>query len=905
MDDRQEKVEPTALSFLRLRPSADDEYTWALAEQLLVALSPRQPLAFEVIGRHAGVALQVAGASEDIGAALRQTCAHYSLAEVSEDTDLLSNAANRIRYARGYCLRDSHLFTIKITQPVEPYSALLGALDGLAEDEIACLQILFVPVRHDWATNILNLSRDPWDPTKSPFIDLPQLPKVAEQKVAKPLFAVTLRLAASSRDLVDRLETSFLSQYGSQENGFLHVDRNYPLESILGRLTNNRGMVLNAAELAVLAHIPSPKAVPDNLEVAVTSASPPELATEDTLVNLGTNRHRGVEQQVGIPGRWLTRHVATFGATGYGKTTLLKRFLSIVEKGYGLAFLDPAGDAASEFLDLIPEGRVKDVVYFNPGDRQFPPSLNVLKSSHREAEMLVAELMVALKRIFQGHAEFGPRMEWIARQGLNTLVASEGEKTLRDLPRLLADEAYREEVLKTVKDPDLQWFWRSRAPFNASVIDPILNRLSAFLDRPSIRNIVSQSNLIDFDEILQQGKIFICNLAKGVLGEEHAALLGSFILSKLQLATMARAELPPSERRLFVIVVDEFQNYASPSSDSASIQSFLSEARKFGVALVTATQFTSQLDRDVTTAIFGNVGTLICLRSGVVDAQVLQRELGVFTADDLLNLETGQALVRMGRASSAFNVVIAPPVSPKQSFKDQIIQLSRERYCRPRLQVEQAIQQPPQPKRDSEQVAQSSLEPDEAAFLGRAAAQPEEAVTALSRALGFGSFRAARVRDALEKRGLVVEVDTRLGEKGKRAKYVVPTMKGYQALGQKPPRGRGGPVHRYFMEVIARWGRDKGYQADTEHHLDGGAWVDVHLERDGKTIAVEVAITSTPERELNGAETRLAAGYSRVVVFFLDDDVFESCRGLLEKRFPEQERTKVTLGKLSEFHKVI
>ena len=156
----------------------------------------------------------------------------------------------------------------------------------------------------------------------------------------------------------------------------------------------------------------------------------------------------------------------------------------------GFAFLDPAGDAAEEILQLIPEHRIGDILYFNPGDREYPPALNVLESSEQEHEMLAAELMIGLKRIFHGHAEFGPRMEWITRQAIRTLLASDGEKTLRDVPRLLSDENYREGVLKTVGDPDLLWFWKTRAPFPASVIDPILNRLSAFLDRPTIRNIV-------------------------------------------------------------------------------------------------------------------------------------------------------------------------------------------------------------------------------------------------------------------------------------------------------------------------------------------------------------------------------------------------------------------------------
>lgn len=207
--------------------------------------------------------------------------------------------------------------------------------------------------------------------------------------------------------------------------------------------------------------------------------------------------------------------------------------------------------------------------------------------------------------------------------------------------------------------------------FPPSYIDPILNRLSAFLDRPTIRNIVSQPNRIDFHRIL------ICNLSKGLLGEDAACLLGSFILSKLQLATMARVELAPEERELFLIIVDEFQNYADRSSDSTAIRSFLTEARQLRVSLVTVTQYLSQLDREVTTAILGDAGTLVFLRLGIVDAQLLEREAGGFETKDLLNLDIGQAIVRMGKAESAFNVAIPEVTSPPHSFREKIIENCR------------------------------------------------------------------------------------------------------------------------------------------------------------------------------------------------------------------------------------
>jgi hypothetical protein len=471
----------------------------------------------------------------------------------------------------------------------------------------------------------------------------------------------------------------------------------------------------------------------------------------------------------------------------------------------GLAFLDPAGDTAEQFLRLIPERKVHDVIYFNPGDRQHPPALNVLEASdQREKEMLASELLTSLKRLFRGSAEFGPRMEWILRMAIRTLILSEGQKTLRDIPRLLSDKDYRNNVLGSVSDPDILDFWnRVFSHFPASAVDPILNRLSHFLDDPIVRNVVCQPNLIDFHEILREGKILICNLSKGILGEEAATLLGSFILSRLQLAAMARAEIPPEERRLFPIIVDEFQNYGGVGSDTSSIRSFLSEARKYRVPLVLATQFLSQLDRDVATAIFGNAGTLIALRCGVVDAQVLQRELGDFTTEDLLDLETGHALVRMGPAADAFNLTIPERKLPEKSFRDEIVSLSRARYCRPRSEVEKMLRKEHMASEDENQSkhedqdesADSSPQPelttDQWRMLEYIIDHPDETVTAVYQALGFSAWRGNNVRQNLREHNLITEVETRLGKGNRAATFLVPLITGFEAVSRPVRSGRG------------------------------------------------------------------------------------------------------------------
>jgi len=875
-----------------------------LAEQLVLSMATAGVVSFEIICHQRKIALQVVIDSDQAQHVIGCIRGLYPNAEVFVSGDLLTQATRETTTAHVYRLRESHFLPLRTDFRLDPYGPLFGALAGLSQNEFAALQILLVPVDHNWRANIITASRDEYEPNKSPFYDLPQLPKLADQKASKPLYAVSARIATSSGVTAARFE-GFWRQFDGS-NGFVMADEHHPPWSAFQRTTCASGMILNAEELAAIAHLPDPGQLAVGcLELATITAPAPRCATNE-LIHIGRNRHQGNETRVGISAEWLTRHVTVFGQTGTGKTNLLKRcFAPLMDQNFGLCVLDPAGDCAEEIIDMIPAHRIDDVIYFNPGDRAHPPALNVLCSSNQDREMLASELMICLKRLFKGSSEIGPRMEWVLRQSVRTLLESEGEKTLRDIPRLLADDRYREEVLRTVHDADIKWFWHTHNPLSPAIIDPILNRLSSFLDRPRIRNIISQPNRIDFHEILNGGRILICNLSKGILGEDHASLLGAFILSRLQLCSLARAQLPPSQRRLYVIAVDEFHNYAGTGADTTSVTTFLSEARKYKVGLIAATQYTSQLNRNVQQAIFGNVGTLVCFRCGMADAQLLQRELGTFTDQALLNLRVGQAIVRMGVASEAFNVDVDAAVPPAESHREHILALSRERYCRTLDEVNAILEQASSKvEEESPKSPRIFLEPEALAYLERAAHHPEETVSAICTALNLSGSRGVRLRRNLVQQGYLQEIDTRLGQRGRRAKYSVPTFLAYQILEEEPPKGRGGPVHRHFAEIIAGWAEKQGYQISKEHGIDGG-WVDLHLEREGMDTAVELSVTSTVEREMKNLKKCLVAGYSRILMLFVDKALLPDFRDLLMGELDDEEQNKVGVGSFNDFRSLL
>ena len=288
-------------------------------------------MSFEVLGVEGEVLMQLTVASQDMSNVVGQIEASYPMSEAFETEDVIHEETGQLQLARGYRLRRSHLFTLREGHRTEPYTALMGFLSTLGSGDIALFQVLFMPVGHNWQRNILRVSCDPFDHKKSMFPDMPQLPKKAEAKVSKPLFAVSVRMAASSDELLSMLEGSFLSQFQNEENSLVPMPMTYPIEAIVNRTTYTTGMLLNAGELAALVHIPNPNDVPEALAAAEPGAPAPRLAKEDILVPLGWNHYRGIDTPVGISEEWLTRHVAIFGASGSGKSTLLLWFLSIAE----------------------------------------------------------------------------------------------------------------------------------------------------------------------------------------------------------------------------------------------------------------------------------------------------------------------------------------------------------------------------------------------------------------------------------------------------------------------------------------------------------------------------------------------------------------------------------------------
>lgn len=418
------------------------------------------------------------------------------------------------------------------------------------------------------------------------------------------------------------------------------------------------------------------------------------MNTEHKII-LGVRENWGNPIPFGISPADRRQHLYLIGKTGSGKTTLLRNLIvQHIALGHGVGLIDPHGDLAEELLNHIPPSRADDLVYFNPGDLEFPIGLNLLANVAPDDRHLIASGIVgALKSIW--HDSWGPRLEYILYNAIAALLDCPNT-TLLGVNRLLTDPNYRAWVIRQIKDPFIRDYWESEYAnyeprFQREAIAPIQNKLGQFLLNPVIRNILGQvKSKIDIPFVMNDERIFLANLSKGRLGHDKANLLGSLLTTQFQLAAMARTNQPEHERRDFYLFIDEFQNFSTDA-----FASILAEARKYRLCLALSHQYVDQLSLPVRQAVFGNVGTLIAFRIGNTDAEVLQAEFGnEFEAQQLVDLDRYQVVIKLledGTNLQPFRATTLPPVEDRVGRRDKLIARSRERFANSRRVVEEKI----------------------------------------------------------------------------------------------------------------------------------------------------------------------------------------------------------------------
>jgi type IV secretory pathway TraG/TraD family ATPase VirD4 len=353
-------------------------------------------------------------------------------------------------------------------------------------------------------------------------------------------------------------------------------------------------------------------------------------------------------------------HIYCLGKTGTGKSHLLINMaLDDAHKGHGFCVLDPHGDTVEDIASRIPDHRKKDVIYFNATDRNNLPAFNPLHGIQEQQRQLVAsEMITTFSKLFSD--AWGSKLERILRMAILTLLEYP-QGTLLDINILLTDLEFRYKVLQHTNNPYILSFWKTEyslysSSSQATAILPILNKIGVLLENDILRGIFGQQKSISFEDCMNGNKIVLCNLSKGVIGEDVSTVLGSFIITNIQNATMRRAAVSIDQRKPFYLFVDEAQNFVS-----TSFASMLPQVRKYGLGLFLTNQHLDQLEPDTRNAILGNAGTLIVFCVGLADAKIMEKEFYPrLTYDDFIGLPRYNVYIKLlidGMQSKGFSAV--------------------------------------------------------------------------------------------------------------------------------------------------------------------------------------------------------------------------------------------------------
>ena len=540
--------------------------------------------------------------------------------------------------------------------------------------------------------------------------------KLISEKASRAGMDVNIRIISfsptefQSKEIIKQISNAF-AQYSSYENAnsFKAVIKgsvNKVIDDFIYRkLDEKSSFVLNTEEMSSLWHLPiSGTEVPKIRWLMARRLPPPvDMPTEGLL--LGENIYRGRQVLVKLKDGDRRRHMYIVGMTGTGKSWFQAGLaVQDIVNGHGVCVVDPHGSLIEDILPHIPKERLDDVIIFDPSDIGRPLGLNMLEArNQQEMDFAASEMITIFYKLLPDPAMAGPMFEHYMRNALLALMADQNNPgTLVELARLFTDKDFRAEKLTHVTDIMVKDFWEreyeasQKGSTGADMLSYVISKTGRFVENEMMRNIIGQSKSgINFRQVMDEKKILLINLSKGKVGETNSNLLGLIAVAKLQMAALARADVPEEQRTDFYLYIDEFQNFIT---DSISV--ILAEARKYKLNLVIGHQYINQLtqggDTRVKDAVFGNVGNIICFRIGVDDSEVMAKQLAPDVNEyDLLNVSKFNAYTRIlidNTATSTFNMHCFPlPDGGNINTVPLLKQLSRTKYGKEKAIVERDI----------------------------------------------------------------------------------------------------------------------------------------------------------------------------------------------------------------------
>jgi len=824
----------------------NEEISSIIATEFLNMLSSTDaPITFEIFGTHEQIQVQIVSDTTDGTRIHSLLQAYFPTAIIQErnigDFDFGFDFGQQVAIC-DFGLSEEFIRPIQTPQSfsIDPLTSIIASLDHLQSGDMALVQIIFKGVTAPWAKDIIYSVSD--GQGGSFFSDAPEMLKCAEEKVSSPLFSCVLRIAtqSNSEERSQYLATELARNIGSvsssgynrliplSNEGYEYSDHLYNVHQ---RTTNRLGMILNSQELVSFVHYPNKSVVSEKLhpQKNKTKSLPKECINQKYI--LGINEHNGTIHTASINDETFGKHIVIGGSTGTGKTHLLKQFIGQDLELENTAFvIDAHGDLVQDILLTIPDNKKDKIVFINIADEDFSFGFNIFSAnSDAEKTVLASDLASAFADTW---ISTGDRIQSVLQKTLGTLIYSGKEASLLDMKRFLLEEKFRNEFLSLLDDPVLLYYWHNEFPLvRRNELSPLMLRIDAFMQTRLLRNIFAQARGIDFNALVEGKKLVLFQLSVGLIGLENSKFLAKLLIAKINQIAFARQSLVREQRHPIHLYIDEANHYANTSA----IEQILSGARKYNLSLVLVLQHLEQVNTNILNSILTNTATQIFFRQSEKDGKRIAPSFSFFEPLDFMELDVGEALVRVNKRSNDFSLTTKPlvndiPENEAQSTREYIIDNSRKKYAQTKEQIQRLL---------------DSLLPK----FSKKGTTPERPIEKLKREPE--SNIPQRV-DPLK------EEETRLIDTG------LPLEQQKQEYLEQRKEREEVRRHRYLQNLIQQLAQQRGFKTTIEKQTNNGGRIDVVLEHNTIHIAIEVAITNSIDYEVKNVQKCVNDGYTTI-----------------------------------------